>query len=353
MFKLIIMLVAWVYLNTVQAVDNKNYSEELKEIEAELLVDLPTSLARLEAIGNEREKLSNKEKEHHKLLKAHVLYMTNNIAKAKADLEELESSQLDPEQEAKRLIVLSSIYHHKGESVDAFITLDKSLKLIDSLSDASSEAKILINAVGMYKDADLLEFALEYGRRAIRVANKIKDSRAMCRATYELGAIELLTQNFKMAENRLLMAKSYCEKSNNLIVSYAVNYGLMELNLETSNLKKAEEIAKDLYPKVEEYGWDVLRSATNTLYGKLHLEKNKLNLAEKHGLKAYELAKKIGDKKRTEAASALLAQVYSELDNDKEAIKFYKEYMELNVENKTRVRQRKLAFDIARRGNLN
>ncbi|RDX36576.1 hypothetical protein DZA50_03790 [Kangiella sp. HD9-110m-PIT-SAG07] len=352
MLKLVLILMMLLCVTTVEAVENKDYTAELIEIEKKLLNDLPASRERLNLIEQHRDDLSIKEKQLHKLLSAHLHFMMNDVDKAQLYLEELPSNQLSPDYDARKQMLLSSIYHHKGESVNAFIAVDQSLSLIEKLKSNRYKSKILISAVGIYKDADLIEFALEYARRAITLANDNKDGETMCLASYEMGAIELLTKNYKMAENRLLAAKEYCEKEAITVATYAVSYSLMQLKIETGNLEKAEIIGKELHSKVEDYGWDVLRSATKTLYGRLLLKKGKLELAKNFGETGYQLAKKVKDKKRIENAAALLAEVYTELKENDKAVYYYKEYMDLNVQNKVRIRQRKLAFDIARRGQL-
>lgn len=349
MHKLLLLSTLWLCVTTVHSVEKRNYTAELIEIEEKLLHDLPASRERLNQIGEHKEYFSEKEKQHHKLLNAHLLFMMNDVDKAQAYLEALASNQLSPDFDARKQMLLSSIYHHKGDSVNAFIAVDRSLNLIGKLKNNRYKSKILISAVGVYKDADLIEFALEYGRRAITLANDNKDGETMCLASFEMGAIELLTKNYKMAENRLLAAKEYCEKERITLATYAVSYSLMQLKVETGKLEKAETIGKELHAKVEDYGWDVLRSATKTLYGKLLLKKGELEQAKNYGEAGYQLAKKVKDKKRIEKAAALLAEVYTELGDNDKAVDYYKEYMKLNVQNKVRIRQRKLAFDIARR----
>ena len=350
MLKLVLILMMLLCVTTVEGVENKDYTTELVEIEKKLLNDLPASRERLNLIGQHKDDLSVKERQHHKLLSAHLLFMMNDVDKAKLYLEELPSDQLSPDHDARKQMLLSAIYHHKGESVKAFIAVDRSLSLMEKLNSERYKSKILIGAVGIYKDADLIEFALEYGRRAITLANESKNGETMCLASYEMGTIELLTKNYKMAENRLLTAKEYCGKEKIVVASFAIEYSLMQLKIETGKIESAEAIAKDLHAKVEDYGWDVLRSATKTLYGRLLLKKGEL--AKNFGEAGYKLAKKVEDKKRTEKAAALLAEVYTELGDNDEAVNYYKEYMELNVQGKVRTRQRKLAFDIARRGQL-
>lgn len=44
----------------------------------------------------------------------------------------------------------------------------------------------------------------------------------------------------------------------------------------------------------------------------------------------------------------MLAKIYSQKNENEKAIKYYKEYMELNNELRTKVRQRKLAFQSTR-----
>lgn len=352
MLKLVLILMMLLCVTTVEGVENKDYTTELVEIEKKLLNDLPASRERLNLIGQHKDDLSVKERQHHKLLSAHLLFMMNDVDKAKLYLEELPSDQVSPDHDARKQMLLSAIYHHKGESVKAFIAVDRSLSLMEKLNSERYKSKILIGAVGIYKDADLIEFALEYGRRAITLANESKNGETMCLASYEMGTIELLTKNYKMAENRLLTAKEYCGKEKIVVASFAIEYSLMQLKIETGKIESAEAIAKDLHAKVEDYGWDVLRSATKTLYGRLLLKKGEFELAKNFGEAGYKLAKKVEDKKRTEKAAALLAEVYTELGDNDEAVNYYKEYMELNVQGKVRTRQRKLAFDIARRGQL-
>ena len=347
MLKLVLILMMLLCVTTVKAVENRNYTAELVEIEKTLLNDLPASRERLELIGQHKDNFSVKEKQHHQLLNAHLLFMMNDVDNAQVSLEDLASNTLSPDYDARKQMLLSAIYHHRGESVKAFMAVDRSLNLIEKLNSNRYKSKILIGAVGIYKDADLIEFALEYGRRAINLANESKDAETMCLASYEMGTIELLTKNYKMAENRLLTAKGYCDKEKIVIASYAIEYSLMQLNIETGKVDSAETIAKDLHSKVEIYGWDVLRSATKTLYGRLLLNKGELELAKNFGEAGYQIAKKVKD--RIEKAAALLAEVYTELKDNDKAVNYYKEYMELNVQNKVRIRQRKLAFDIARR----
>ena len=122
----------------------------------------------------------------------------------------------------------------------------------------------------------------------------------------------------------------------------------MQLSIETGKVESAEAIARELHPKVEEYGWDVLRSGTKTLYGRLLLNKGELKEAKNFAEAGYQIAKNVKDKKRLEQAAALLAEVYTELKDNDKAVEYYKEYMELNAQNRVKIRQRKLAFDIAR-----
>ena len=136
------------------------------------------------------------------------------------------------------------------------------------------------------------------------------------------------------------------------MLALGVDYSILELRIETGSLEEARELAEELHPKMIEYGWDVFISASHTLVATLEFKEENFKLAEKHARTAYNTARKIDDKKRMETSAGLLAEIYSELEDDKKAIKFYKEYMELNAKNKTRIRQRKLAFDIARRGKI-
>ena len=71
--------------------------------------------------------------------------------------------------------------------------------------------------------------------------------------------------------------------------------------------------------------------------------------AEKYALVAYNRATEGKDRRRLQIATEVLAQIYSSNGNKEKAIEYYKEFAELNSENKIKVRERKIAFDIARR----
>ncbi|GAA4359655.1 tetratricopeptide repeat protein [Kangiella marina] len=326
---------------------------ELKKIEESLTNNVSESAQKLESLSKNKNEFNSEEIYFFNLLKAHILLLQNKPDQSLellGHLDKLETSSAG--REGIKHLLTASINHYKGHSVEAFVSLDKSLDLLDKIKKQEYKSRILINAVGLYKDADLIDFSLDYGRRALVLANQLKDPSKICDATYELASIELLTKKYQMAENRLLSAKSYCEKAQHKILLLGVSYSILELRIETGKLDKAREIANELHPKMIDYGWDVLISASHSMLARLELSEANFKKAEEHAKKAYKIAKKTNDRKRMEVASRLLAQIYTELENDKEAIKFYKEYMELNDANKTRIRQRKMAFDMARRGKL-
>lgn len=352
MSKILTTLLFLLFFNVAYAKETKSYIEDLEAVEANLLRDISGSRLELSKLSKYKNQFSEEEKYFYDVLDAHLLLFSGDLSKSEKILEKLTNQKSSKGLEAMRYVLIASIHHQRGESVKAFLATDKSLDLLNTIERPFYKAKVLTNAVSLYKDADLLEFALEHGRRAVHLANKTKSSFVICAASYELGAIELLAKKYMMAENRLNNARHHCEKEDSTLFLHAVDYSMLELKLETGKLKEAREIAEVLYPKVKDFGWSVLTSATQTLFARLLFKEGSYEKAEKLALESYKLANKINDKKRLSASSGLLAEIYSALKNNDEAVRYYQEYMELNVQNKTRIRQRKLAFDIARRGEL-
>ena len=352
MLKLLLITLVILTFNSGHAVEKQDYKEVLRNLESQLLLDLSASREQLNKLSSQVPQFDKVELFHYTILDAHLAVMESKLALGEEKLLGLKEEGIPAGLKAIRFMLLASIYHHKGDSVAAFVYTDKALALLNAIKVDKYKFRVLNNTVSRYKDADLLEFALEYGRQAYRLANKIKDDNAICASSFELASIEILASKYNIAENRLMATRKYCEKANNILFLYAVQHSLLELNIKLGRIKEARELAETLLPKVVDYGWNVLTSSTYTLFGEVALAESNLEQAKEYGQKGYALALKINDKKRLENAAGLLAKIYTETKENQEAIKYYKKYMEMNVENKTRVRQRKLAFDIARRGSI-
>ncbi|GAA0206964.1 hypothetical protein GCM10009123_13050 [Kangiella japonica] len=297
MSKILITMLFLLFFNVAYTKEAKSYIEDLNAIEANLLSDLSVSRLELSKLSKYKNQFSEREKYFYDVLDAHLLLLGSDLSASEKILEQLSSQTSSKSLEAMRYVLLASIHHQRGDSVKAFLATDKSLDLLNAIERPIYKAKVLINAVSFYKDSDLLEFAIEHGRRAVYFANKTKNSYIICATSYELGAIELIAKKYMMAENRLHSARHHCEKEGSTLSIHAVDYSRLELMLETGKLKEARNLAEVIYPKIKDFGWSVLTSAIQTLFARLLFKEGSYEEAEKLALEAYKLANKINEKK--------------------------------------------------------
>lgn len=331
----------------------ESFYPALEKLEEERLDNLSETKERLEKFSQSINEFSQKELELYKFISAHSKIMDGNLTEAEKVLSRLTSKSSSPKIRGRSFALLGVIYRFKGDNVNSFISIDSALKELDSISEPRHRSAILANTVTIYRDADLLEFALEYARRLLSEANKIKLDKSYCLSNLELGGIETLVGNFEIAKQRVLVAKEYCKKLKTPILHFMTIEYLVKIYLHEGKLDDSFEVLEEHYSQVIDYGWDVLESTFKSLYAETYLLNGEAKKALPYAKSAYKLSSDSVDFKRKEEATRLLAKIYDELGDEDNALKFYKEYMIRSNENKTKIRQRKLAFDIAKRGKLN
>lgn len=328
--------------------EGSDYYTQLKLIESVRLDDISNASAQLDEISQFESKFNEKEKDLFLLLKAHSKAMQSDYEGAKKLLTSLtlESNSIDIRSRAYS--ILAAVQNIQGNDIDAFVALDNSLIQLSEVSDQIYRLDILQNAVSVYKESELIEYALELSRRHLTEAIRSNQNEPLCHANYELASIEIMAQKTKIAEERLKSTRQYCKEADQRLVLLEIDASLAQIAMINERYEKAEKIMEDTYKDIEHFGWEILTARANIIYSEIFLSKDKLKEAENHATRAYAIAKGSQDKKRILEASAVLAKIYSQKNDNEKAIKFYKEYMELNNELRTKVRQRKLAFQSTR-----
>lgn len=326
----------------------QDFYGKLKYIESVRLKEIADTRKQLVQISEFKSEFSQKESDLYLLLKAHSDAMQADYDSAKNILTALTNQSESIDIRARAYSIIAAIENIQGNDVDAFVALDNSLSHINEITDQIYRLDILQNAVGVYKEAELIEYALELSRRHLTEANRSKQSEPLCHANYELASIEIMAQKTKIAEERLKIAKEYCEDSNERLVLLEIDASIAEIAIIEERYGEAYQVMNSLYPKVDNFGWDILKSRAQINYATIHFERGELEEAKGFALQSYELATAVNDKKRALDSTALLAKIYSKNGKNEEAIKYYKEYMDLNNEYKNKIRQRKLAFQSVR-----
>lgn len=329
-----------------------DYINELKEIEKNRLFDLNETAIKLKKIKEHEKEFTQKERELFRLLLGHSTLMQSDISSAEEILVELTKESKSVNIKARAYSILTSLYALKGEDVASFMALDTALKMLPKMDNEQYVFDILVNAVSVYKQSELLEFALEHARRLLSAANKQKTDLMLCNSMFELGDIENIIGNKSLAKKRLMLAKGHCEKSDEVLLAMMVDESLSRIDMHEGDYKGALKRLEKMYPVVLDYGWGVMIALYQVSIGEAYFNKNDIDKALQFADSAYKIAKKGSDAKRLELSAALLAKIYTKIDDKDNAIKYYQEYMERSKDNDVKVRQRKLAFEVARRGKL-
>lgn len=328
---------------------NSIYYQELVDIERNMLNGNSYIENRLKDLSQHKDDFTALEKDFYQLLQSHHDYLSSNLEACKERLAALIKQTKSINIKAKANILLATAEHVLGNHVESFIALDKAVTAVPNLTRQRYKASILQTAVGIYQQAELFEFALELARNLQVEARKLKHGEYLCIANYELGMIERRTGQIKMAKQRLMLAVDYCKNNESKVFEYVSIIALNEIEANQGKLKKSNtELLKIIGP-VNAIGWKNLIAQLNIAIAKNYFRLNKYDRAEEHALASYHKASEGKDRRRLQMSAEILAQIYSKTGQKEEAIKYYNEFRKLNSENRVKVRQRKLAFDIARR----
>ncbi|GAA0206948.1 hypothetical protein GCM10009123_13030 [Kangiella japonica] len=328
--------------------DKGEYYDTLVHIERNMLNGNDYVQKRLEELQKHQAKFTPIEKDFYQLLSAHHDYLLSNLyaCKEKAKVLIKETNSIDIK--AKANILLATAEHVLGNHVESFIALDKAVTAVPDLTRQRYKASILQAAVGIYQQAELFEFALELARNLQVEARKLKHGEYLCLANYELAMIERKTGQTKMAKQRLMLAIEYCKNNDSKIFEYNSIIALNEITAELGEFEKSNQELKKIIQPVNAIGWKNLISQLNIAIARNYLGMEDYKEAEKYALVSHNLANEVGDKRRLEMAAEILAKAYSGMGQKEEAINYFNQFMELNTQNRIRVRQRKLAYDVAR-----
>jgi len=326
-----------------------DYFDALVTLERNMLNGNSYVKKRLQEMSQHQKKFTRLEKDFFQLLQAHHDYLSSNLEACKERLKPLIKKTNSIDIKAKANILLATADHVLGNHVESFIALDKAVKAVPNLTRQRYKASILQTAVGIYQQAELFEFALELARNLQVEAAKLKHGEYLCIANYELGVIEQRTNQIKMAKQRLMLAVEHCKNNNSKIFEYVSTIALNEIKTNSGEYEASNQELKKIIEPVNAIGWKNLMTQLNIAIAKNYVGMEDYHQAEKYALVAYNRATEGKDRRRLQIATEVLAQIYSSNGNKEKAIEYYKEFAELNSENKIKVRERKIAFDIARR----
>ncbi|GAA4359645.1 tetratricopeptide repeat protein [Kangiella marina] len=324
------------------------YYNDLKAIESQRIKDLSGTKQSLQEISKYKSEFSDSEKHLYWLLMAHSATMESDFAEAERLLLKIINSDADIDYKGRAHSVFAAVLQLQGEYVRSYLHLDKALRHVPRMDNEEYKANILQNAVSFYNDSGMFDYAMDHARRLLKLGVQRKDLSNQCQAHFEMMFIELSANKYELAEDRLTKTDNICNKANETLFLLHLPNVRADLAIQKGDTSRARKLLEENYTEVKKYGWKILSASTEIKLANLYSKIDEFKEAEKLALKALKASEEIGDIKRAKGATEILANIYSELGEKDKAIKYFLMYMELEKRLSASSRQRKLSYDQAR-----
>lgn len=329
-------------------------SEEVQELapeiiltELELIKTSNPSLAKeyLKHLESIQDELNKNQKELFQLYGAHSLAIQGYYSKAENLLIELSQSSDDLYIISRSYSMLSNIFAYEGNFQEAFIYSAKSVDNLENLSDKNlHKFAILQNAASLFKLAKLDNKAMEYSRQLLRIAEASGDPLRLCAANYEMASWELEHNSTVMAQSRIENVLKHCNEADDVLLKILTAEIQAQLYLLNNKPEDSVKVLLSWQGEVDEIGYRKLKILYETRLSESYAELSEFDEALKYGLSAYKEAKGLNDIGMLIETCRILASIYSEMDDLKESVKYYQEYIDYEKQLRFITNKRKMAY---------
>ncbi len=231
---------------------------------------------------------------------------------------------------------IAAIYYSQGDYSKASEFYFKALHTDEKLQYKPGISSNLGNIGCIYKDQGHDIKALEYFMRALKIAEELKDKKLIAAWKGDIGNVYQSQKNYSLALKYLFSALENETETQNVYGSATVlgNIGLVyKEQAEQTGVSsyKKEELYKRAFDNhfralkiFEGLGAKNDNMITISNIGSLYLNQKKYSEAEKYLLKGLAIAKEIGSLQGVNDMSMKLSQLYSEKQDFKKAVDYYK-----------------------------
>ena len=195
------------------------------------------------------------------------------------------------------------------------------------IKNKTYKSDTLQNALSFYNDSGMLDYAMEYARRLLKLGIEHDNPDSQCHAYYEMAVMEVSINKVQIAEDNLAKAYEFCSSASNTLISRHLPNLEATIMMEWGDLQKAKRLLESNDEEVNQYGWSILTASTEIKLANVYIAQSAYENAEKLLLKALSSSEEITDIKRSKNATLLLAQLYSKLDKKEDAIKYFQQYI--------------------------
>jgi len=245
---------------------------------------------------------------------------------------------------------LGIIFKTKGDIQRAIEYYNKCLSISEELGDKSNVANVYNNLGLVYSIQKDGSKALEYYEKSLEILKNIGDSRREASILQNIGIVyfkkaeqKTEAKEFDKADSFNKMAINYYHESLGIkekigdktgVAAALMNLGTVYHNMsENRNLSKSDinlmqqKALENFHQSLDIYEESEYIGGVGIAYeniGNIYLSKNQAGKALPFSLKAYNIAKQIGNVENIKNASSTLEQVYARKGDFKSSYKYYK-----------------------------
>lgn len=232
--------------------------------------------------------------------------------------------------EALTCINIANLYTGQGNYPKALEHTYAALTIYQELGDEPSIGYALGMLGDINKELGHYNVAAEYYAKVLEQRQANSDLFGEATACYQLGSVTALLGNHDKAAEYLLRALEICEAKGYISLMANVFLELGELHTLQGRYQDAEEALQLGSKHAETSGHKHLHNKFLLYNGRLEVARNQPDMALPLLLSGFELATELGLEDDLCKLSLLLSQCYEELGKTAEALKYYKQYHELN-----------------------
>ncbi|NVK21924.1 MAG: hypothetical protein HWD86_05355 [Kangiellaceae bacterium] len=320
----------------------------MADIKQDILIDLSKVKTHLSKVESNKALLTPEQLDKFHLYSGHSQMMSGLYDDALNSFDKILATSQDNNYQARAKVLKGVVQASQGQYIDAFVNIEAANGMLSELSDNLARKDVLVNIVNVYVSTGLIDKAYPYSKHLLKVIIPEQDPKDYCFAYYNAGKIELLMEKYDVARHNFSIAKKNCQLAEQKLYQYYLVEESARISLHDNDPNTAYNLVKNKLKDIETFGWDMLISSFHITLSEMALEKKAVEESVGLGEKGYKLAKKLNYLPLIKESARVLAKAYSQRENEKKAVEYYQEYIDAERKFKIQMRQRKLAYYMAK-----
>ncbi len=328
----------------ISAVENTKIDALFADVEQKIQTAPEQTVLPLVDLQKFESTLNQSQKNKFYLLKARSLGLRGKFSEQISFIQAKITDVEDADSRAQILYYLSGGYANLGNYEQALIAMNDGIVLLPKLKDLRAKVGVLLSAVTLFNLLGFYDDALLYAERIYNLDSNDPFSVSKCMGIAEKVEINFLKKSSTAARDLLPEAIKTCDGNGRKIISIMMRSSAAIDSIDNKNWEHGLAIAlpvlKELSQSSENSHYVIkLEEAISRAY----LNLNKLNLAERYGLQAWNRAKLENMDQLLEKISETMAKIKRALGQSDSAM----DYFEINLALKKKMLDDQLQKNLA------